>query len=99
MVGSSRTVARLRQRRWPLPLILGQESNNSRMQENTVAVRILRIGQEISQIYVMACFLLAFAFFWGGGGLWMGGSVSLHGPPPPDTRLLSSSHDPILLYI
>ena len=32
----------------PLPLILGQESKNSRMQENTVAVRILRIGQQIS---------------------------------------------------
>ena len=30
------------------PLILGQESKNSRMQENTVAVMILRIGQQIS---------------------------------------------------
>ena len=44
----SRAVARLRQRRRPPPLILGQESNNSRMQENTVAVRILRVGQQIS---------------------------------------------------
>ena len=41
-------IARLRQRRWPPPLILGQDSKNSRMQENTVAVRILRIGQQIS---------------------------------------------------
>ena len=32
----------------PPPLVLGQESNNSRMQENTVAVRILGIGQHIS---------------------------------------------------
>ena len=43
-----RAVARLRQKRRPPPLILGQESKNSRMQENTVAVRILRIGQHIS---------------------------------------------------
>ena len=44
----NRAVARLRQRRRPPPLILGQESNNSRMQENPVAVRILRIDQQIS---------------------------------------------------
>ena len=40
-----RAVARLRQRRRPPRLILGQERKNSRMQENTVAVRILRITQ------------------------------------------------------
>ena len=44
----NRAVDRLRQRRRPPPLILGQESKNSRMQENTLAVRILRIGQQIS---------------------------------------------------
>ena len=43
----TRAVARLRQRRRLPPLILGQDSKNSRMQENTVAVRILRIGQQI----------------------------------------------------
>ena len=43
-----RAVARLGQRRRPPPLILGQENKNSRMQENTVVVRILRIGQQIS---------------------------------------------------
>ena len=47
-IGSLRAVARLRKRRRSPPLILGQESKNSRMQENTVAVRILRIGQQIS---------------------------------------------------
>ena len=40
-------VARLRQRRRPPPLILGQESKISRMHENTVAVRIVRISQQI----------------------------------------------------
>ena len=43
-----RAVARLRQTRRPPPLILGQERNNSRMQENIVAVRILMIDQQIS---------------------------------------------------
>ena len=45
---SARAVARLRQRRRQPPLILGKEIKNSRMQENMVAVRILRIDQQIS---------------------------------------------------
>ena len=45
-----RAVARLRERRRPPPLIVGQEIKNSIEYRKThsVAVRILRIGQQIS---------------------------------------------------